>query len=87
MKMAWRARRRSQTPSTRCPRRYESDEVKASLTPLYGNLAAVASSMKDWPACVEQCDKVLRKDSKNVKALYRKGVALGKSKEFGDAIS
>ena len=34
--------------------RYESDEVKASLTPLYGNLAAVASSMKDWPSCVEQ---------------------------------
>ena len=28
--------------------------------------------MKDWPACVEQCDKVLRKDSNNVKALYRK---------------
>ena len=66
---------------------YESDEVKASLTPLYGNLAAVASSMKDWPSCVEQCDKVLKKDSNNVKALYRKGVALGKTKEFDDAIS
>jgi len=66
---------------------YESDEVKASLTPLYGNLAAVASSMKDWPSCVEQCDKVLRKDSENVKALYRKGVALGKMKEFEGAIS
>ena len=66
---------------------YESDEVKASLTPLYGNLAAVASSMKDWPSCIEQCDKVLRRDSSNVKALYRKGVALGKTKEFDDAIA
>ena len=43
--------------------------------------------MKDWPSCVEQCDKVLRKDSQNVKALYRKGVALGKTKEFDDAIA
>ena len=42
--------------------------------------------MKDWPSCIEQCDKVLRKDSSNVKALYRKGVALGKTKEFDDAI-
>merc|ERR1712159_346755 len=63
------------------------DEVKASLTPLYGNLAAVASSMKDWPACVEQCDKVLKRDGDNVKALYRKGVALGKIKDFDEAIS
>ena len=31
--------------------------------------------MKDWPACVEQCDKVLRKDSENVKALYRRAQA------------
>ena len=61
--------------------------MKASLTPIYGNLAAVASSMKDWPACVEQCDKVLRKDSNNVKALYRKGVALGRTKDFDEAIS
>ena len=61
--------------------------MKASLTPLYGNLAAVASSMKDWPACVEQCDKVLKKDSNNVKALYRKGVALGRTKDFDAAIS
>ena len=43
--------------------------------------------MKDWPACVEQCDKVLKKDSNNVKALYRKGVALGKTKEFEEAIT
>jgi len=43
--------------------------------------------MKDWPSCIEQCDKVLKKDSNNVKALYRKGVALGKMKEFEDAIS
>ena len=63
-----------------------TDEVKASLTPIYGNLAAVASSMKDWPACVEQCDKVLKKDADNVKALYRKGVALGKTKDFDEAI-
>ena len=56
------------------------------MTPLYGNLAAVASSMKDWPACVEQCDKVLRKDADNVKALYRKGVALGRTKDFDEAI-
>ena len=34
--------------------------------------------MKDWPACVEQCDKVLRNRFNNVKALYRKGVALGR---------
>ena len=61
--------------------------MKASLTPLYGNLAAVATSTKDWPACIEQCDKVLRSDRDNVKALYRKGVALGKIKEFDDAIS
>ena len=34
-----------------------------------------------------QCDKVLKKDSENVKALYRKGVALGKIKDFDEAIS
>jgi len=79
-----RAKRRYE--SAVCFGEYESDEVKASLTPLYGNLAAVASSMKDWPACIEQCDKVLKKDSNNVKALYRKGVALGKTKEFDEAI-
>ena len=83
--MAWRARRRSQSRVDF--HRYESDEVKASLTPLYGNLAAVASSMKDWPSVIEQCDKVLRKDADNVKALYRKGVALGKTKDFDDAIT
>ncbi len=43
--------------------------------------------MKDWPAVIEQCDKVLKKYAENVKALYRKGVALGKIKDFDDAIS
>ena len=79
----------------RAKRRYEAavyfgeyeEATKDSLGPLYGNLAMVATSTKDWPSVLEWCDKGLKEDKDNVKALHRKGVALGKTKEFDEAIS
>mmetsp|Transcript_24088 Transcript_24088/g.72286 ORF Transcript_24088/g.72286 Transcript_24088/m.72286 type:complete len:588 (+) Transcript_24088:38-1801(+) len=66
---------------------YEGDDVKKALTPIQGNLAMVATAAKDWPECVARCDTVLKADGANVKALYRKGVALGKMKDYEPAIA
>jgi len=66
---------------------YEQAAVKDALPAVYGNLAAVATSLQDWPDVVAKCDKVLENDPSNVKAHYRKGAALGKMKEFEEAIT
>jgi len=49
------------------------DFVKNSLQlPSYLNLAAVALKEKNWKQAIENCDKALAIDDKNVKGLYRR---------------
>uniref|UniRef100_A0A0K0FZ66 peptidylprolyl isomerase n=1 Tax=Strongyloides venezuelensis TaxID=75913 RepID=A0A0K0FZ66_STRVS len=51
------------------------------------NAALVHLKNKSYSECIHQCDKVLEIDSKNVKALYRKGQGYQQRKDYDDAIS
>jgi FK506-binding protein 4/5 len=44
-------------------------------TVLEGNKAAVYLKLKDWSSAIESCDKVLKSDPVNLKALYRRSQA------------
>ena len=44
-------------------------------TVLESNKAAVYLKLKDWSAAVESCDKVLKSDPSNIKALFRRSQA------------
>merc|ERR1712217_603435 len=51
------------------------------------NCAACSLKFKDFANVRESCNKVLKEDSRNVKALYRLGQANLGEKNFGDCIS
>jgi len=46
------------------------------------NLAACYLELKKYKQCISYCDKVIAKDPKNIKALYRRGMAYFNESEF-----
>lgn len=55
------------------------------LLPCLLNVAACALKTEDWPTAIGACDGALVRDESNVKALYRRGVALMHSYEYKKA--
>ncbi|KAK2142204.1 hypothetical protein LSH36_985g01026 [Paralvinella palmiformis] len=51
------------------------------------NLAAAQIKVEAWDAAIQSCDEVLKKQSENVKALFRKGKCLSYKGELEIAIS
>eukprot|EP00427_Karlodinium_veneficum_P014089 CAMPEP_0169070892 /NCGR_PEP_ID=MMETSP1015-20121227/5366_1 /TAXON_ID=342587 /ORGANISM="Karlodinium micrum, Strain CCMP2283" /LENGTH=528 /DNA_ID=CAMNT_0009129937 /DNA_START=61 /DNA_END=1647 /DNA_ORIENTATION=- len=66
---------------------HESDREKAQelRTICRLNLAACALKLEEFYTAVRNCDAVLKDDSKNLKALYRRAQAYVGTKEFEDA--
>lgn len=66
-----------------------TEEEKAQAKPLrvtaHLNTAACNLKLKDYKACIENCDKALKLDARNIKALFRKGQALSALDEWRDA--
>lgn len=68
-------------------------QIREHLDPLYQlhlvtclNLAAVGLKLGNFASVKTWCDEVLRKESKNAKALYRRGQAEIELKNFDEAI-
>lgn len=51
-------------------------KVNALRLTAFNNMATVYLKTKQWPKCREKCDKVIERDAKNTKALFRRGTAL-----------
>jgi FK506-binding protein 4/5 len=66
-----------------------TDEEKEQAKPLkvtaHLNISACNLKMKNYRSCIENCDKALKLDANNVKALFRKGQALSALIEWKDA--
>lgn len=56
-------------------------------TPCYSNSAACNLRLKNYEDALQCCLKVLKKDPKNVKALYRKAQAQAGGKDFEGALA
>jgi len=54
----------------------QKQEVKAMKVPCHLNYAICLIKEKKWKEALEQTDKVLEVESKNIKGLYRKGLVL-----------
>lgn len=52
----------------------------------FNNLAAAQIKVEAWDAAIQSCDEVLKKQSENVKALFRKGKCLSNKGELEMAI-
>ena len=63
----------------------ELKEVNSLKLPLYLNIAACQIKLEQYENAIKNCTKVLEIDSKNVKALYRRSVALTKINDFRGA--
>jgi len=64
----------------------EDEDLKAILKLLRGNFAQACLKAGDYFECVDNCNKVLKDDPENQKALYRKGMGNWKMNEFDNAI-
>jgi len=53
-----------------------SDRIRAHLVVCLNNLAILQTRQKKFSDAVETCDEVLKRDARNVKAIYRKAFAL-----------
>ncbi|KOC62078.1 Peptidyl-prolyl cis-trans isomerase FKBP65 [Habropoda laboriosa] len=53
---------------------------------LYNNMAGCQLSRKNYEHTISLCSKILNKESNNVKALYRRGVAHGNLKDLEKAV-
>lgn len=49
------------------------------------NASQASINIKEYSKAVELCDKVLADDDKNMKSLYRRGVAYGRTQDFEKA--
>jgi len=52
-----------------------TSDVRELRISLYLNMAACQLQQENWPECIESTEKVLTIQGKNLKALYRRGVA------------
>jgi len=66
-----------------------TDEEKAQAKPVrvtvHLNTAACNLKLKEYRTCIENCDKALKIEDNNVKALFRKGQALSALYDWEDA--
>ena len=53
---------------------------------VYNNLAATQMKLLAYDSAINSCDKVLKLQPNNVKALFRKGQALESKKDSGEAL-
>lgn len=60
----------------------DTKDVNDLLISLHGNLSMVFIKEEDWTKAIANANKVLTYDSKNVKALFRRGVAHHKSADY-----
>merc|ERR1712130_268884 len=51
-------------------------KVNALRLTAFNNMAQVYIKMKEWQKAREKCDKVIERDPKNKKALFRRGMSL-----------
>jgi tetratricopeptide (TPR) repeat protein len=63
------------------------DQVESIKTSCELNIAAAKMKVNDWKEVITRTNNVLKENPANVKALYRKGVALGKIDNWDEAIS
>merc|ERR1712226_1308262 len=61
----------------------ELNEIKLKC---FNNKGQCQLKIAAWDACISSCDEVLRIDKDNVKALYRKSLALAEKGELDNAI-
>lgn len=54
---------------------------------LYNNMAECQLIRENYELTITLCNKVLTRDENNVKALYRRGVAYGSSKDYEKAVN
>ncbi|KAL0879238.1 hypothetical protein ABMA27_003019 [Loxostege sticticalis] len=70
------------------PRRHSYNDVVATYTQqCHLNLAACYMKLDDYTNCVKSCSEVLETDSRNEKALYRRGQANFALKNYDAALS
>lgn len=69
------------------------DNVKPVLVALYGNVCMCRVKKEQWNESIEAADQVIKRDEKNVKALYRRGLAKmkngileGAQRDFSNAL-
>jgi len=58
------------------------EEKDKLLIQLYNNIAGCHLSRKNWESAIEVCDSAVMRDPLNVKALYRRGIALMEIEEY-----
>jgi FK506-binding protein 4/5 len=63
----------------------EKVDNKKALHAAYTNAAQAFLNMGDWAAAIAKCDKCLESDSKNLKALYRRGKARNNMEDWDEA--
>jgi len=64
---------------------YVPDDDQPLFISCWGNAAACYIQQKDWASAIKACREVLKIDDKNIKALYRSGVAKTNSGLFKEA--
>ena len=73
-------------PDLELQAKLESDINNLRLV-LYNNMAGCQLNYKNYEHVVSLCTKILNKESTNVKALYRRGVAHGNLKDLEKAVA
>lgn len=53
----------------------DNEKVKPVLVALHGNVCMCRVKSQDWEGSISSADEVIKRDSNNVKALYRRGLA------------
>lgn len=62
-----------------------SADAKQLLNVLRLNISQAYLKASKYADVIDNCNKVLKEESGNIKALYRRGVAFSKSQEFAKA--
>ena len=62
---------------------FETDQAaKDILKVLRMNIAQAYINNKQYEKSIEACNKVIEEDDKNMKSLYRRGIAYGRTQDF-----
>ena len=62
---------------------FETDQAaKDILKVLRMNIAQAYINNKQYEKSIEACNKVIEDDDKNMKSLYRRGIAYGRTQDF-----
>ncbi len=63
----------------------KEDKVRIVMVALYGNVCMCAVKSEDWPASIEAASEAIKRQSDNVKSLYRRGLSYHKLKSYDKA--